>query len=137
MKRTAAVENEEADSFTETKSLIQNTPKKMSDHEIETPLSLSTTSEEVARQIKADTDPLSEQLTHPCELMRKLRNEQVNRLQEETASSKASRSPSSNAGRSDRDGFIDKRYLDKFHLWAITSFFWADLWTISSYLRPV
>ena len=85
MKRTVAVETDDIDSSTETESLIENIPRMMSDHEIEASASVSVTSGEVARQIKAVTDPLSQQLAHLCELMREIRNEQVNRRHKETA----------------------------------------------------
>ena len=74
----------------------------MTDHELETSPSVSVTSEEVARQIKAVTNPLSQQLAYLCEIMRELRNEQVNRRHEETASSRAARSSSGIGGWSDR-----------------------------------
>ena len=61
-------------------------------------------SEEVARQIKAVTDPLSEQLTQPCELMPELRKEQAMRRHDEMASSRATSSSSSSVGRSDCRG---------------------------------
>ena len=101
MKRTVAVETEDIDSSTETESWIEHTPRRMSDHEIETSSSVFVTSEEVARQIKAVTDPLSQQVAHLCELLRELRNEQVNRRHEETASSGAASSSSGSVGRSD------------------------------------
>ena len=48
MKKTVAVDTEETDSSTETESLIENTLRRMSDHEVETSPSVSITSEEVA-----------------------------------------------------------------------------------------
>ena len=98
MKMTLAVETEDMDSNTQTKSFLKNTPRKMSDHEIETSPSVS---DEVAWQIKPVIDPLSQQLAHLCELMRELRNEQVNRRHEETASSRAASSSLGSIGRSD------------------------------------
>ena len=70
---------------------------------METSSSVSVTSEEVVRQIKALTDPLTQQLAHLCELMQELRNEQAHRRHEETASSRAARASTSIAGRSDRN----------------------------------
>ena len=52
MKRTVAVETDDIYSSTETESWIENTPRRMSDHEIETSLSVSVSSQEV-------TEPLS------------------------------------------------------------------------------
>ena len=54
----------------------------MSDHKLETLSGVSVTSEEVARQIKVVTDPLSQQTAH-CEGIQELRNEQGNRRHEE------------------------------------------------------
>ena len=65
--------------------------------------SVSVTSEEVVRQIRAVTDPLSQQLAHLCELMREHRNEQANRRHKETASSRAASSSSSSVGWSDNN----------------------------------
>ena len=66
----------------------------MSDHEIETSLSLFVLFEEVARQIRAVADPLLQQLAHVCELMREVKNEQVNWRHEETTSSRTPGLPS-------------------------------------------
>ena len=51
----------------------------MSGPETDTPPSTSVTSEEVARQIKAETDPLTQQLAHLCELMQEIDNVQARR----------------------------------------------------------
>ena len=64
----------------------------MSDLETGTSPSVSVMSEEVARQTKAVTDHLTQQLAHLCELMQELRNEQAHRRHEETASRAASSS---------------------------------------------
>ena len=69
MKRALAVEIEENDSSIETESLLARTPRRMSDPEIETSPSEAVTSEDVERQIRAVTDPLTQQLAHLCELM--------------------------------------------------------------------
>ena len=55
---------------------------------METSPKVSVTFEEVARQIKAVTDPPTQQLVHFCELMQELMNEQAHRRHEETASSR-------------------------------------------------
>ena len=60
----------------------------MSEREVETLSSVSVTSEEVARQIRAVNDPLTQQLAHLCELMRDFYNEQSSRHHEETSSFK-------------------------------------------------
>ena len=73
MKRSVAVETEENDSSTETESLLAHTPRRMSDPEIETSSSEAVTSEDVERQIRAVTDPLTQQLAHLCESMKELR----------------------------------------------------------------
>ena len=52
MKKTVAVETEETDNCNETESLIENNPRKMSDHEIEASPTAFVTSEEVSLQIK-------------------------------------------------------------------------------------
>ena len=87
MKGTVAVETDDIVSKTETESSLKNTPRGMSDHEIETSLGVFGTSEELARKMKKVTDPLPQQLAHLCDIMGELRNEQVNRRHEETASS--------------------------------------------------
>ena len=73
MEKTIGVEIDVADNSTETGSLIQSTPGRMSNHEIETSSSVSLTFGEFARPIRGVTDPLSQQLAHLCELMRNLR----------------------------------------------------------------
>ena len=50
MKISVAVETEETDSSTETESLLEHTPKRMSDPKIETSPSEAVTSEDVERQ---------------------------------------------------------------------------------------
>ena len=72
MKRSVAVENEEINSSTETESFLENTPRRMSDPKTETSSSVSVTSEEFARQIKAATDPFTQQLALCCELKQEL-----------------------------------------------------------------
>ena len=89
MKRSVAVEPEETDGSTETGSLLEKTlTSRMSDPKTETSSSVSVTSEEVACQIKAATDPLTQPLANLCELMQELKNEKANRRHEETASSR-------------------------------------------------
>ena len=73
MKRIITVETDYKDSSTATENLIENTSRKMSDHEIVTSPSVSVTSEDVARQIRAVFDSLLQQLAHLCDLMRELR----------------------------------------------------------------
>ena len=102
MKRYVAVETEETDSSTETESLTENTPRRMSYHKIETSSSASVRSEEVARQIKAVTDPLTQQLAHHLyELLQELGNQQAHRRHEEAASLRAASSYTGSASRSD------------------------------------
>ena len=67
MKNTVAVKTDETDSSTETESLKENSPRTMSDHEIEKSPIVSVTSAETARQGKAVTNPLIQQLAHLCE----------------------------------------------------------------------
>ena len=114
MKRTLVVETDEVDSSTETESLIEITPRRMSDHEVETSSSVSVTSEEVARQIKVVTDPLTQQSAHLCELLLELRNEQAQRHHEETAPSIAANSSSGSAGGPGSDKFF--WLLKTFHI---------------------
>ena len=61
MIRSVAVETEETDSITETESLLGHTPRRMSDPQTETSSSEAVTSEDVERQIRALTDPLTQQ----------------------------------------------------------------------------
>ena len=66
MKRSVAVEIDETDSSTETESLLGYTPKRMSNLETETSSSEAVTPEDFERQIRAVTDPLTQQLAHLC-----------------------------------------------------------------------
>ena len=59
MKKSVAVKTEETGSSTETKTLIKNTPRRMSDHKIEASPSASVMFEEIACQFKAVIDPLT------------------------------------------------------------------------------
>ena len=101
MRRTTGTETNDIESSTETEILTTNALGKMSDHEIENFPSISVTSEEVACQIRANTDPLTQQLAHLCELMRELENEQADRRHVETTSFRATNFSSSNTNRSD------------------------------------
>ena len=74
----------------------------MSDIENETSTSESVASEDVAPQIRAVTDPLTQQLAHLCELMKELRDEQAHRCHEEAASSRAASTSTGSVGRFDR-----------------------------------
>ena len=75
--------------------ILANTSGRISDHEVENSSSVSVTSEEVAWQIKAVIDPLTQHLVHLCELMRELKNEQSSRRQQEMAWSRAAYSSAS------------------------------------------
>ena len=90
MRSSVAVEFEENVSSTETESLLAHTPKRMSAPEIETSSSEAVTSEDVEFQIKAVTDPLTQQLAHLCELMKELRDAHAHRRHKDTASSSSS-----------------------------------------------
>ena len=57
MKRTRGTEEDDVGSSTETKSLTTTTPGRMLDHEVENSSSVSVTSEEFARQIRAAISP--------------------------------------------------------------------------------
>ena len=61
----------------------------MTDPESETSSSGAVTSEGVESQMRAVTDPLTQQLAHLCELMKDLRDAQTLRRHEEAASSRA------------------------------------------------
>ena len=61
----------------------------MSDPETGTSPSEAITSEDVARQIRAITHPLTQQLAHLCKLLKELRDEQAHRRHKETTSSRA------------------------------------------------
>ena len=111
MKKTIGTETDNIESSTETKTLVANTPVRMSDHEIKNSSSLSITSEEVFRQNRAVTDPLTQQqLTHLCGLMRELMNDQTNRHHEETASFRSTSSSSGSESRSDAYAWFDQRF---------------------------
>ena len=71
----------------------------MSDFKIETSPSEAVIFEDVAHQIKAVTDLLTQQLAHLCELMKQLRDGQTHRRHDETASSGAASTSTSLSGR--------------------------------------
>ena len=98
MKRSVAVETEETVSSTETKGLLEHTPRRMSDLEIETSSSEAVASEDVERQTRAVTDPLTQQLAHL------LGDAQMHRRHEETASSRAANTSAGSTNRSDNRG---------------------------------
>ena len=77
----------------------------MTDYEIETSPSEAVTSEDVKRQIRTVTDPLTQQLAHLCELMKELRDAHAHRRHEETASSWAT---SSSTGGTSRSNMVTK-----------------------------
>ena len=89
MKKSLAVETEENHRSTEAENWWANTPRRKSDPEIETSPSEAVTFEDVERQIRAITDPLTQQLAHLCELMKELRGAHMHGRHEETASSRA------------------------------------------------
>ena len=101
MKRAIGTETDDIVSSNEAASLMANTPSRMSDHEAENSSNVSVTSWEVAREVRAVTDPLTQQLPHICELLRRFNNEQAKRYPEETASFTASGSTSGSDSRSD------------------------------------
>ena len=102
MKSSVTIETEENDSSTKTESLREQTPRRISDPENETTSpSESITFEKVACQIKSLTDPLTQQLAHPSELMKEIRDEQAHRRHEQTASSTAASTSTGSTSRSD------------------------------------
>ena len=60
--------------------------RRIVDHDVENSSSVSVTSDEVARQIRAVTDPFTQQLAHLCQLMHDLRNELSSRRHKKVAS---------------------------------------------------
>ena len=101
MKKFVKVETEETNCSPETESLLENTPGRMWNHKIETVSNVSVTSEEVARHIKAATDPYTQQLAHLYELMQELKVEQPHSRNEETASSGAAKTSADSTSWSD------------------------------------
>ena len=101
MKRCVEVETEEIDSSTETEILPEHIPRRMSDPKNKTSTSESVTCEDVGHQIRATTDPLTQQLAHLWELTKELRDQQAHRSHEETALSGATSSTTGGTGRSD------------------------------------
>ena len=112
MKRTIGTETDDTDISTEIESLVAKILCKLFDHDVEHSLSVSVTSQEVVWQIKAATDPLTQQLAHVCDLMRVLKNEQSGRLHKETASLRAASSLSVSADRSDSQRCLSCIILD-------------------------
>ena len=86
MKRSISTETEKLNVSTETDSLIINTPYRMSNHQTESLSASSIMSEDVARQINAVTDSLTQQMARLFELMRELKQEKANRSHGETHS---------------------------------------------------
>ena len=84
MKRSVTIETEDTDISTKTESLLEHTPRRMSDLQNGTSTKVSATSEEVALQVKAVMDPLTQQLAHLCELMKELGNERGHRRHEKS-----------------------------------------------------
>ena len=97
MKMYVAIETEGNDSSTETENLLAHTPRRMSNPEIE-----KSSSKDVERQIRAVTDPLTQQLAHLCELIKELRDAHTHRRHEETASSRTTSSSTGGTSRSDK-----------------------------------
>ena len=106
MKRSVTVETEETDSSTETENLLGHTPRRMSDSEIETSSSEAVTSEGVERPIRSIKDPLTQQLVLLCALMKELRDAQMHRRHQETASSRTASTSAGSASRSDSCHFV-------------------------------
>ena len=98
MKRSVAVEFDETDFNTKTESLLEYSPRGISDPKNRTSPSESVTFQDVARQIEAVTDQLTQQLIHLCELMKELRNEQAQRRHEVAASPTAVSASTAQAG---------------------------------------
>ena len=86
MTTSKSIETDNVDSSTKkAESIVANTSKKMSDHEINNSSNNnSVTFQEVAGQIEAVTDHLSRQLEQICNLMPELRKEQYGGRHEET-----------------------------------------------------
>ena len=112
MKRTVDNGTEDTESKSETESRVANTPGGMSDHYVGNSTSLTVTSQEVVRQIKAVTDPLRQQLEHLSELLHELRNEQSDESHEETASFRSAKSSSCSRTRSDTARVGNLLYLN-------------------------
>ena len=88
MKKTAGVETGDTDSSTEIERLIINTPSRLSEQEVQNSKSASVMSEEVACQMKAITDPLTQQLAHLYQVLHELKNEQASRRHQDASSFK-------------------------------------------------
>ena len=75
MKRTVSTETKDIDS-TKTESLIRKkTPNAMADHEPENSSCTFVTSEKVTWQIKAMTDPHTQQMKRLCEILQEVEEE--------------------------------------------------------------
>ena len=75
MSRAVRTEIDEVNSSSETESMVEASPPKISDHEIENFCGNSVTSAEVVRQMKAITKPLTQQLELLCDLLQEWREE--------------------------------------------------------------
>ena len=86
----------------------------MSYHELEKKRGVSVSSEEVARQNGAVTDPFLQQFAHFCNLMQELKDEQVISCHEKTASSIIAFSSSGSGGRLTASmGELKQAFLEK------------------------
>ena len=74
MKQTIGTETHKTKSSSETGNLIANTLGRISSHRVENSSSVFVTSEEIDRQLKAVTDPLTHKLAHFCELILELKS---------------------------------------------------------------
>ena len=76
-------------------------------------------SDDDSRQIRSVTDPLTQLVAHLWELMRELKNEQVNGRHEETDSFKAASSTSGIGNRSDISSVTPFTFNKKVDFWYI------------------
>ena len=88
--------------------MLAHTSQKMSDPEIETSSSEAITFEDVERQIRAVTDPLTQQVAQLCELMKELRDAHTHIGHEETASPKATSSSTGGTNWSDNNYYSSR-----------------------------
>ena len=79
MKGTLITETNDVD-----KNLTANAPGGISDPDVENSLSVCVTPKEFPRQIRAVSDPCTQQLAHLCELTGESKNDRVDRRLGET-----------------------------------------------------
>ena len=112
MKRTIGNEIDNIESSTEIERIIAFSLSRILDREPKNSSSVSVTFKEVARQLKVITDPLTQQLSQLCDLVRESKNKQ-----DKKGHNRAASSTSGTGSRSDSTISILQFFLGKRASW--------------------